>query len=645
VKQFNRLKTYLILGVALVLAVGIPFVMDRTANEPQTRHIKLEAQQYGYNPSRITVNKGDTVIIKPTSLDVTHGFFLDGHPVEAILKQKGVTFQKVSWEDDDGKIQTDWDRVSDIEFTAEKAGKFVFRCTQTCGNLHPFMTGELVVTPNRPYHLFVGLSLWVVLAAFMTIGGNKPRPSISAKRIDLLARLPWLKWIVKRRSFHFLVLLPNLVVFYLFIISSLWGSPVGNRNIAIVFVWIFWWFLLKAIFVPLGGRLWCMVCPLPAPAEWLSRKSLTAVRYIAKPFKGLHHRFSGLELEWPKALRNIWLQNILFLCLISFGMILITRPFATAVMFLGILIVTLVLVIFFRRRVFCLYLCPVGGFLGTYSMASISEVRVVDPDICKSHKEKECLKGGPEGWACPWGQYPGNMARNNYCGMCTECIKSCPKDNVSIFARPFGSDRRLGGYDEMFNVLIMLTVAIAFSIVMLGPWGLIKNAANVTETRQLGPFLLYLAAVWSAALIVLPGLFALCVKGAKRLADFDGTFRDLALRLAYIFIPVGIFAWIAFSLPAVMVNYDYIVAILSDPLGLGWDLFNTAGFAPGPFMPEWIPIIQGWLLLAGLYLGLKKGALSLEGLLPNQPGRVKALVLPALLALLIVNFLMRLYLG
>ena len=76
-------------------------------------------------------------------------------------------------------------------------------------------------------------------------------------------------------------------------------------------------------------------------------------------------------------------------------MILITRPLATALLFLMILAGTLILGLVFRHRVFCLYLCPVGGFLGTYSMASMSEVRAVDLDVCRQHKDKSCLTGGP----------------------------------------------------------------------------------------------------------------------------------------------------------------------------------------------------------------------------------------------------------
>jgi hypothetical protein len=507
------------------------------------------------------------------------------------------------------------------------------------------MTGELIVRPNSPYHFMISLSIWIVFSGLLLFPVNPGTRSAVFRRINLLELLPGLKWFVNRRSFQFLILLPGAVIFYLFILSSLWGSPVGNRNIAIIIVWILWWFALKAIFVPLGGRIWCLMCPLPAPAEWLSRKSLTAVRYIQKPFKGLHHRFIGLQKDWPKMMQNMWLQNVIFLAMISFGIILITRPVATAGMFLLILVTTIILALIFRHRVFCLYLCPVGGFLGNYSMASMTEIRAIDSEVCRKHKDKCCYTGGPGGWACPWNQYIGKMNRNNYCGFCMECIKSCPKDNVGIFIRPFGSDRVLKGYDEMFNVIIMLVVAIAFSITMLGPWGFIKAAANFTESGRIIPYLVYLGAIWGSALVVFPGLFALTARGANRLAGKPASHRDMTLRLSYILIPVGIFAWIAFSLPSVLVNYNYIFAVLSDPFGWGWDIFGTAEFPFSPFYPEWLPVIQGILLLTGLYFGISRGFLSLKTIVPNSAARGRAMLLPALFALVMVNILLKLYMG
>jgi len=648
--SMNKKRAYALIFAGLVLAISIPIAFRFLPHKNRTHTISLTAKKYGYSPSRIVVNKGDTVVVKPTSLDVTHGFLLDGYPVEFIIKHEGVNYLKYTWEDDDKKIHTDWDKVNKIEFKAGKSGKFTFRCTQTCGNLHPFMTGELIVRPNTPYLLFVSLSIWLTLSLLLLFRVKPGFPSDGFRHKDLLRRLPWVKRMVRLRGFHFLVIFPNLVVFYLFILSAFWGSPVGNRNITIIFVWIVWWFVLKAILVPLGGRLWCMVCPLPAPAEWLSRMSLTAIRYMKKPFKGLHHRFIGLQKDWPRLLDNMWLQNGLFLSLISFAIILITRPIATAILFLAILALSLLLALVYRRRIFCHYLCPVGGFLGSYSMASMTELRVLDPDVCKKHKEKECLRGGPEGWACPWGQYPGKMDRNNYCGLCTECIKSCPKGNVSIFFRPFGSDRQFKGYDEMFNVIIMMVVAIAFSITMLGRWGFIKEAANVTESRQLVPFLIYLISLWGASLLIFPGLFALATKGAHRLIsgrmmERQGSHKELMLRLAYMLVPLGIFFWIAFSLPSVMVNYSYILAVFSDPFGLGWDIFGTAGYHFSPFMPEWIPVILGVILLGGLYFALTRGNLALKGVVGDPALRVRALIFPALFVLFAVNIMLKLFVG
>jgi hypothetical protein len=278
-------------------------------------------------------------------------------------------------------------------------------------------------------------------------------------------------------------------------------------------------------------------------------------------------------------------------------------------------------------------------------MASVTELRAIDLEVCKTHKDKSCLTGGPGGWACPWNQYLGDMDRNNYCGLCTECIKSCPKDNVGVFIRPFGSDFVLKGYDEFFNVIIMLVVAVAFSITMLGPWGFIKDAANVTESRQIVPYLIYLASIWIPALVVFPGLFALMARGANHLSGNQTSHRNMTLRLAYILIPVGMFFWIAFSLPQIMINYGYILSVLSDPLGLGWNIFGTADYPVNPFLPEWIPAIQGALLTAGLYFGLSRGYHGLTDLVQDQSRRVRAMILPVLFTLVAVNLLLKLYMG
>jgi hypothetical protein len=237
------------------------------------------------------------------------------------------------------------------------------------------------------------------------------------------------------------------------------------------------------------------------------------------------------------------------------------------------------------------------------------------------------------------------MNRNNHCGFCMECVKSCPKDNIGVFVRPFGADPGLNGRDEMANVIIMLAVAIAFSITMLGPWSGIKAAANITETRAWGPFLPYVAVLWCAALVVFPALFKLAARLGNRWAGRPADDETVLLRSAYTLIPVGIFAWIAFSLPSVLVNYTYLLVVLSDPFGFGWNLFGTSQAPFVPFFPEWIPLIQGVLLLTGLYLGVRQGLRSLGALMTDDRKLVRAMTPPAIFALAMVNVLLRLYMG
>jgi hypothetical protein len=203
----------------------------------------------------------------------------------------------------------------------------------------------------------------------------------------------------------------------------------------------------------------------------------------------------------------------------------------------------------------------------------------------------------------------------------------------------------LKSFDEVFNVLIMLMVALVFSVTMLGPWTEIKQAANVTESRQLVPFFIYLGAVMSLTVVIFPAIFLLASKASQHLAGGEVSWRELAYRAAYIFIPVGIFVWIAFSLPQVMINYSYILSVLSDPLGLGWNLLGTADYAFKPFHPETIPIIQGVLVLAGLFFGLSLGFSSLKEVLSSSREGIRAMIVPSLLALGVVNVFLRLYMG
>jgi ferredoxin len=464
-------------------------------------------------------------------------------------------------------------------------------------------------------------------------------------RFDVFARFPWLKRLVKMRSFQFLLILPNLFMFYLFIISALFGTPVGNRNIIIVFVWILWWFALIALLVPFGSRIWCTLCPLPFFGDWIQRRAVVRVRTGKSP--GTENSFFGLQKRWPKRLSNIWLQNFGFLFLATFSALLVTRPIVSAVVFGVLFLVATVLALVYRLRAFCNYVCPISGFLSLYAMTSTVELRSADKGRCLSCKTKSCIRGGEQGWACPWNVYMGKMDRNNYCGLCFECVKSCPNDNVSLFLRPFAtSDITLRGYDEVWKACIMLVLALTYSVMLLGPWGRFKTWANVSEMHDWGGFGMFAASQALLALVIFPGLLYLSVRLGKWYARANTVpAKELFLKYAYMLVPMGLLAWIAFSVPLIMVNGAYIISVASDPMGWGMNLFGTADFPWTPLWPQWVPFLQVPILLTGLYYGLR-GLHKVGRQIFADPAQLhRSMVPPAALLVGVTLVFLKLFIG
>ena len=74
----------------------------------------------------IEVSKGDQVVIKLRSADVTHGFSLKAF---GIYVAKGIQPGKTVY----------------VSFKADKVGTFVFMCNVFCGDIHHHMEGTLIV--------------------------------------------------------------------------------------------------------------------------------------------------------------------------------------------------------------------------------------------------------------------------------------------------------------------------------------------------------------------------------------------------------------------------------------------------------------------------------------------------------------------
>ncbi|HZW03461.1 MAG TPA: 4Fe-4S binding protein, partial [Anaerolineaceae bacterium] len=343
------------------------------------------------------------------------------------------------------------------------------------------------------------------------------------------------------------------------------------------------------------------------PGEWLQQGSL-----VAGGARGF-----GLNRRWPKKLNGAWLQVAFFALMGLFSAAILTTPAITAGFLLGLIVLALVLSLVFERRAFCRHICPIGGFSGLYAQLAPLEVRVADRSVCAACRDKPCFNGSAAGYGCPWGNFPAALKSNFNCGLCTECLRTCPQGNMVLRTRPYGAELAAPGQparlDEAAFNLLMLGSAVAFTAVFLGPWGWLKSAAYSVGTPA---WLLYAAGFLSLVLGVVPGLFTLAVRLSLPAGQ---SLKKAVAERSRALLPLGAATWMAFTVSFALAKAGYLLPVLSDPFGWGWDLFGTARLAWSPDVAGISPPLQAVLLVGGLLwtgrLARQSGARSAAPLL------------------------------
>ncbi len=159
----TRIPNYLLVALLLFTGGAVGFLSAQLGQAaPQERTLTITAQKYAYDPPVLRVNRGDRVRVRLVAKDVTHGFYLEGYDLDAKARPDNPTFwvRRPSTRDD-------YKEVEEISFVANRPGKFRYRCSTTCGYMHPFMQGELIVSPNYLYSTSLGLSLALGVALLL----------------------------------------------------------------------------------------------------------------------------------------------------------------------------------------------------------------------------------------------------------------------------------------------------------------------------------------------------------------------------------------------------------------------------------------------------------------------------------------------
>ncbi len=436
-----------------------------------------------------------------------------------------------------------------------------------------------------------------------------------------------IKRIILNRNLQPFATLLTFVPFILVIITGLIGVNFGAKNFSVVFTWILWSVLLSLLLIPFLGRAWCLICPIVWPGELIQRKLWN--KYGSSKF---------LNIRWPNFLHNVWLQNFVFIFFGIWMVVLVTQPFVTAVAVVTLILGAMVTFILFPRRRFCRHICPPSLFIGLYSSFSPIEVRVKDKEDClkpisEGGCKKECYNGSEKGYGCPWYEFPQNMISNVNCGLCMECFKTCPKDNIALNVRQFGveleaKDTKMKS-DESLRTLILLGLPLVYTAVLFGPWAWIKSWGDIlllSSSVGLVQHLFYMILVVDIVLGLLPGLHYLSSVGAKLLSGS----RDISVNKIFVdyslaYIPLGLMLWAGFNFSLIMIEWSYIPIVVSDPFGVGWNLIGATHTSWFPISVP-IPIVEILFMLLGVFLSLKVGYNVMSKTFPNKNQAIRALI-------------------
>jgi cytochrome c oxidase subunit 2 len=113
----------------LLLALGTAGVgATGDVPPPGPRAFEVVASRFKFEPEMLQVTEGEHVRLTLRSTDTNHGFTIKKLNVRVALPKTG---EPVT-----------------VEFVADKAGTYEFKCSEYCGSGHGRMKGQIVVTPR-----------------------------------------------------------------------------------------------------------------------------------------------------------------------------------------------------------------------------------------------------------------------------------------------------------------------------------------------------------------------------------------------------------------------------------------------------------------------------------------------------------------
>ncbi len=375
------------------------------------------------------------------------------------------------------------------------------------------------------------------------------------------------KNLVKNRFFRPTVNVIFFIALLIIIYFGLSSEPdlrfKGGIPFATTMIWDIWHPLL-AFTIILLGRLWCFACPIGAVGDWTQS-------------------VFSLKKKYPEKYRNLWIAVIFFLFIFAAErhLFMFTRnPPNTAYLLLFFTGLAVVMGIIYEKRTFCRYICPIGLVLGLFSMLSAIELRCKSRKTCNDHNIKECVIGSEAGKACPVGEFPQTMERNNHCIMCMECVKSCSKDNIRISPRLPGRDIINSRKTHLDEAYLVHGIIVIFLFV-LGMERLQFRNAVINFVRSTAPFdtmafhdffINYWRNMWAVIIFAAITLGAAGLMYLSSRASFSGkNTKEKFIELSYAFLPLSLSVYLAENTFRLLKGLLFITAGIGQFFGKVWE--------------------------------------------------------------------------
>ena len=369
-----------------------------------------------------------------------------------------------------------------------------------------------------------------------------------------------------------------LFLFLLVIATGLFGTQRPVNNLTPTFVWIIWW-VGMGFAVALLGNLWAVVNP------WKTIFDLAETIY--RRFKPQGELDGGRN--YPETW-GVWPAAILFF---AFAWIENALPDAAAPALLAGLIIaysilTLGGMYLFGPQQWLRQGEVFSVIYGILTRFAITEVRAVDPDLCRECNAPQCRVKAGDFILQQVQDERGDSRDGGGCVDCYECFELAEMRELNLRPPAIGLNQPGHGrgiiVPGMTALALLLLATVTFDGFSDTPeWATVLGFFLERTPALTSPYFNGLVIANTLGLLAFPLLFAALYRGVaglmRRMAGNAGPDAG-ALMAAFVFslVPIALAYHFAHYLGFLLIQGQLIIPLASDPFGYGWDLFGGAGY-------------------------------------------------------------------